>query len=322
MNSKVLELCMDVRNNKSSIEGVSATERKQELVEIFSELISNGGYERNRAEINAIMTENIDAVVNLKLQDAVSIFADIANVPHGTQKKYKVKNGKITAEYVALGSEIRRQKIYNKEVPSQTRAVGNAVYVEWDDILSGRAEAFTEMVDEMADAIIEYILADVQRSFLAAMNGAPSANKYSGAFSLAQLRGVSNTVAAYGKPVIVGTSVALSNITSDAGFQANMSDGMREAFNRDGFIGIWEGKALVQLPNSFTDENNVEWVLDNNLLFVVPVNADKPVKVTLEGVTNMLDNQDFNDGSITKKAIQKAGVNVLQVHNLGLVTIV
>lgn len=319
-NKKVLELCMDVRYGKSSVEGVTPVERKLELVEIFSELMKN--YDTNKTEINAIMTENIDAVVNLKLQDALSIFADISNVPHGTQKKYKVRNGKITAEYVALGSEIRRQKIYNKEVKSETRAVGNAVYVEWDDILSGRAEAFTEMIDEMADSILETILADVQASFTAAMAKAPSANKYSGAFSLAQLRAVSNTVGAYGKPVIVGTSVALSNITADSGFQANMSDGMKEAFNRDGFIGVWEGKALVQLPNAFTDENNIEWVLDNNLIFVVPVNADKPVKVTLEGVTNMLEDQSFKDGSITRKALQKAGVNVLQVHNLGMYTIV
>jgi len=317
---KVLELCSDVRKGVSSIEGVSINERKSELVEIFSELMKD--YEGNKKEINAIITENVDIVLESKLQDALEIFAEIAPVPHGTKKKFRVRSGKIKAEYVALGSEIRRQKIYKQEIPAQPRAIGSSVYVEWDDVLSGRAEAFTEIVDEMANAILDEILKDVQASFVAAMADAPTANKYSGAFSLAQLRSVANTVGAYGKPVIVGTSVALSNITSDSGFQALMSDSMKEAFNRDGFIGTWEGKALVQLPNTFVDESNTEWELDNNVIFVVPVGSDKPVKITKEGGTEMLEKQSFEDGSITKKAIQKAGVNVLQVHNLGMYTIV
>ena len=318
-NKQVLELCMDVRYGKSSVEGVTPAERKQELVEIFSELMKN--YEANKLEINAIITENVDFIVNNKVKEALEIFAEVSPVPHGTKKKYRVRNGRIKAEYVALGSEIRRQKIYNKEVTAEPRAIGSAVYVELDDVLSGRAEAFTEMVDEMADAVFAEILKDIQATLTGAMANAPLANKYTGAFNLAQVRSVANTVGAYGKPVIIGTSIALSNITSDAGFKSAMSDSMKDAFNRDGFIGVWEGKALIQLPNTFTDETNTQWELPNDKLYILPVEADKPVKVTLEGDSVMLENQDFKTGQITKKVLRKAGVNVLQVHNLGLITI-
>lgn len=317
--NKVLELCMDVRNNKSSVPGQTIEQRKQEMVELFSVLLKD--YDRNKVEINAIIKENVNEVLRVKVGNGLSVIADIAYVQHGEKKEYNVRNGRLKVEYVALGSEIRRQKIYKGKVPAQPRALGASVYAEFDDILAGRAEAFTDMIDEIADAINEEVMKEIQTTFVTAMSKAPTANKYSGAFNLAQLRSVANTVGAYGRPVIVGTSVALSNITGDSNFQAIMSDNMKDAFNRDGFIGTWEGKALVQLPNTFTDDTNTEWVLDNNLIYVLPVSADKPVKVTFEGTPELLEKQSFEDGSVEKKTLQKVGVNVLQVQNLGLITI-
>ncbi|MGM7720499.1 hypothetical protein [Metabacillus sp. Hm71] len=318
--NKVLELCMDVRNNTSSVEGQTPEQRKKEMVELFSVLLKD--YDRNKVEINAIIKENVNEALKVKVGDALSVIADVSYVGHGEKKEYNVRNGRLKVEYVALGSEIRRQKIYKQKITAQPKALGAAVYAEWDDVLAGRAESFTEMIDEIAEAINAEVMKTIQTTFVAGMGSAPAANKYSGAFSLAQVRNVANTVSAYGRPVIVGTSVALANITSDSGFKSAMSDAMKDAFNRDGFIGTWEGKALVQLPNTFTDEKNTTWVLDNNLIYVLPVNADKPVKVTFEGGAEMLEKQSYDDGSIEKKTLQKVGVNVLQVHNLGLVTIV
>lgn len=317
--NKVLELCMDVRYNRSSVADQTPEERKKELVELFSVLLKD--YDRNKVEINAIIKENVNEVLKVKVGDALSVIADVAYINHGEKKEYNVRNGRIKVEYVALGAEIRRQKIYKGKVPAQPRALGASVYAEWDDVLAGRAEAFTDMIDEIADAINEEVMKTIQDTFVVAMQQAPAANKYSGAFSLAQLRNVANTVSAYGRPVIVGTAIALSNITSDPGFKSAMSDSMKDAFNRDGYIGVWEGKALVQLPNTFTDDTNTEWVLNNNYIYVLPVGTDKPVKVTFEGGAELLEQQSFDDGSITKKTLQKVGVNVLQVQNLGLVTI-
>lgn len=315
----IMELCMDVRHNRSSVADQTAEQRKVELVELFSNLMSN--YERNKVEINEIIKENVNAVLKQRVGGALDVIAEIAYVPHGVKKEYNVRRGTIKTEYVALGSEIRRQKIYRSKVEAKPQAIGAAVYAEWDDILAGRAESFTDMIDEIAEKTLEQVLVSIQNTFVKAMTNAPAANKYTGAFALQQVRNVANTVSAYGKPVIVGTSVALSNITSDAGFKASMSENMKDEFNKNGFIGVWEGKALVQLPNTFTDETNTEWVLDNKNMFVIPVNADKPVKVTFEGGAEMLEQQSFDDGSITKKTLQKVGVNVLQVPNLGLITI-
>lgn len=317
--SKVLELCMDVRHNRSSVNGQSVEGRKKELVELFSALMQN--YDRNKVEINEIIEENVNEALKVKVGDALDVIAEVTHIGHGEKKEYNVRNGRLTVEYVALGTEIRRQKIYKGKLTAEPRAIGGSVYAEWDDVLAGRAEAFTDMIDELVEAIHAKVLSTIQDTFIAAMDSAPAANKYMGAFNLGQLRTVSNTVAAYGRPVIVGTGIALSNITQDEGFQANMSDSMRDQFNSDGFIGVWEGKALVQLPNTFADDNNEEWVLDNNQIYVMPVGNDKPVKVTLEGGAELLEQQSFEDGSITKKTIQKVGVNVLQVQNLGLVTI-
>lgn len=316
---KVLELCMDVRHNRSSESGQTVDQRKSELVELFSVLMKD--YDRNKTQINEIIKENVEAVLKVRVAGALDVIADISYVPHGTKKEYNVKRGNLKVEYVALGTEIRRQKIYKGKITAAPRALGASVYAEWDDILAGRADSFTDMINEIADKILEQVLVTIQDTFIAAMSAAPSANKYSGAFSLTQVRNVANTVSAYGRPVIIGTALALSNITSDAGFKSAMSDSMKDEFNRNGFIGVWEGRALIQLPNSFTDETNTTWTLNNSVLYVIPVNADKVVKVTFEGGSELLEKQDFEDGSVTKKTLQKVGVNVVQVPNLGLITI-
>ena len=82
--SKILELCMDVRNGKSSVEGVSLAERKKDLVEVFSKLLEN--YEGNKTEINAILTENsvydVDAIIILKAAITKEIIENDFNIAY------------------------------------------------------------------------------------------------------------------------------------------------------------------------------------------------------------------------------------------------
>lgn len=318
--NKVMELCMDVRFNRSSVEGQTVEQRKAELCDLFKELMTN--YDRNKYEINEIIKENVDAILPTMATNTLDVIAELGIVGHGEKKEYWVRNGKLRIDYVALGSEIRRQKIYKSKITANPEALGAACYVELDDILSGRADYFTMMIDEIANGIMEEIMVRIQNAFVAGMATAPALNKYTGVFSLAQLRSVCNTVSAYGNPVIIGTNVGLSNITSDNGFKAVMSDNMKDSFNKNGFIGSWEGRPLVTLANTFTNSLNTAWTLNNNYIYVVPVNQDRLVKVTFEGDITILEDQDFNTGQVTKKAIKKVGINVLQPHYLGLVTLV
>jgi hypothetical protein len=320
--NKVLELCMDVRYKKSSVEGQTPEQRRAELNQLFADLLAKG-YERSKIEINEIIKVNIDQLLPSRVEEALGVIAEIATVGHGQKKEYWVRNGKITAAYVALGAEIRRQKIYKRKIEVTPFALGGSVYIEYDDLLSGRAaEYFTNIVDEIVDAIMEEIMGSIETTFVAAMATAPALNQYAGLFNLTQLRSVCNTIAAYGNPVIIGTNIALANITSDNNFRAIMSDNMKDILNRNGFIGTWEGKALVNLPNSFTDTTNTTWQLSNNYLYVVPVGQDKVIKITFEGDSIIpADHQDFDTLQITKKVIKKTGINILQAHNIGLITI-
>jgi len=317
---KILELCMDVRYNRSSVEDQTVTQRKEELCALIGELMKN--YDKNKYEINELIKENVNEVLKVKVNGALDIIADIAYISHGATKKWNIRNGKITISYEALGSEILRQKIYKSSITANPKAVGAAIYVEWDDLLSGRiAESFAEMVDEIADAILEEVMVQIQTAFVTAIASAPSVNKYAGVFALAQLRGVCQTVAAYGAPVIIGTATALANITSDDGFKAVMSDNLKDELNQTGYIGKWEGRPLVILPNNFTTDKNTAWTLSNDYIYIIPVNTDKPVKVCFEGGAEILERQSYETGQIEKKTLQKFSVNVLQYHNLGLVTI-
>lgn len=316
---KIVELCTDVRYNRSSVEGQTPEQRKAELCELFRELMKS--YDKNKYEINEIIKVNVDKILPNMVNGALDVISEFSTVGHGQKKEYWVTNGKLTVGYAALGSETRRQKIYKSKIDVYPEAIDAAIYAEWDDILAGRAEYFTTMIDGFASALLEEIMIRIQNAFVAAMASAPSANKYSGVFSLAQIRGVCNTVSAYGSPNIVGTAVGLSNIAADTGFRAVMSEEMKNELNRNGYIGKWESHPLVRLPNTFTNELNTTWTLNNNYIYVLPQAQDKLVKVTFEGGSTVKDFEDKKTWQVEKKIMQKVGVNVLQPHYLGLVTL-
>ena len=71
--------------------------------------------------------------------------------------------------------------------------------------------------------------------------------------------------------------------------QATVSAADVEAQRSTGFIGQFYGTPIVVLPNSYTDETNTAWQLDNKYAYVMPTGGEKVVKVVLEGTTVIND---------------------------------
>ena len=58
-----------------------------------------------------------------------------------------------------------------------------------------------------------------------------------------------------------------------------------DAIHNQGYINIFRGTPIVQIPQSFVDENNVETWIDPQLAYVLPTGNEKVVKVVFEGQT-------------------------------------
>ena len=62
-----------------------------------------------------------------------------------------------------------------------------------------------------------------------------------------------------------------------------------DAIHNQGYINIFRGTPIVQIPQSFVDENNVETWIDPQLAYVLPTGGARVVKVVFEGNTQMWD---------------------------------
>jgi hypothetical protein len=122
-----------------------------------------------------------------------------------------------------------------------------------------------------------------------------------------------NIVKAYGSPVIIGTSQAVSAIPmNNANSQADMDD-----LRNKGFIGIYHGTPVVEIENSFEDKENTIPTLNDNFLFIIPSGQEKIIKVATEGGLHTRSVQE-QDWSMSFETYQKVGVSVFEVNNIGI----
>jgi hypothetical protein len=166
----------------------------------------------------------------------------------------------------------------------------------------------------VVDAIMESILRKVYATLISLGSKVPEANKGTSAgFDKAQFDNILNTIKAYGTPVIIGTPKAVASIPLDT----NASEADKLDIRNRGYIGVYKGTTVLELPNSFEDETNTEVVFDESFLFIIPAGAEKVVKVTMEGGFHVEDSRGA-DWSMNYEGYQKVGVGLLAVNNIGI----
>lgn len=316
IDKRILTCAVDTVLGKSSDEKFTPEQRADGMRAYLSELGKD--YRRNVILINEIIEETVDQILPIYIQDRLGVFAEVAQVGDGVTKKFHVNNGKITAAYTALGVEQPRQKLYKGSFTVDTAPIGGAVYVEYEDLVTGRAD-FADMIVKLSNAIMDQIYAGVQSSLVGAFGGTNNANRYAGsAFSQTEFDKLKGTVSSYGKPVVVGTGVGLSDISNGAGFDWNKTTELdRMDIRKLGHVAMYKGSDVLELPNSFTDETNTAKILDDGYIYMIPVGTDKPVKIVLEGATHIREKQE-RDWSQTKEYYRKAGVSCLSINNMAL----
>ena len=80
---------------------------------------------------------------------------------------------------------------------------------------------------------------------------------------------------------------------------------------------MFRGTPIIQMPQSFIDENNDKTAMNPQYAFVLPTGGEKVVKVVLEGPTEMWM-RDNRDQSMEINACKKMGAAILTYHNWGI----
>ena len=297
------------------------------LADNFRELAGSiNQFMKNRYDIYDIVIEAVDAVVPNKVIDAIGIFAEVQVIGQGQKAVFKQKVGKARAKkfltQVALSGVYETFRLDNKSFELETKAVGGACTLDFERMLDG-VEVMSDYVAVLTEALEESVYQEVYKALIAAFTvvGVPGANRVTASnFDSDKMMGLVSTVRAYGKSaVIFATPEFVSAMGPDV--IVPVSAGMPgvhpqdlDAIHNSGYINIFRGTPIVQMPQSFEDETNKVKVFNPQYAFVLPTGGEKVVKVALEGATQMYDFVN-RDQSMEIHTYRKMGVGILTYHN-------
>lgn len=292
---------------------------------------------KNRYDIYEIIIEAADEVVPQKVIDAVGIFAEVRQVGQGQKALFKTRLGRTRARkfltQVGLSGVYETFRLDNGSFEVGAYAIGGACTIDFERMLDG-AEDMAELVGLLTEAQTDAVYQQVQKALRAAFDkaGVPANNRATGAtFDGAEMMKLISTVRAYGSGAVIFAppefiaamgADAIVPITAygspaAAGIQGVYHPQDIDAIHNTGYINLFRGTPIIQIPQSWIDENNEETWIDPQLAYVLPTGGEKVVKVVLEGNTQMYDFVN-RDQSMEIHTYRKLGTAILTYHNWGI----
>ena len=283
---------------------------------------------KNRYDIYDIIIESIDEILPKNVIDALGAFAEVKVVGQGEKAMFKRSKGRARAKkfltQVGLSGVYETFRLDSETFEVGAHAVGGGATIDFERMLDG-AESLAEVVGIVTEGLENAVYVEVQKALNAALAVMPATNKASGSWDADEMVRLLTTVRAYGSPVIYACPEFVAAMGPDAivpvlmNSTTNVAQGIYspkdiEAIHDYGFINVFRGAPVVQLPQSFVDENNTETYVNPRLAYIFPAGQEKVVKVVLEGATQIRDHEN-KDNSMEVYAWKKMGCAILTHHN-------
>lgn len=301
------------------------------LCEEMNKLASSvNEFMRNRYDIYDIIIKTADEIVPNKVIDAVGIFAEVQTVGQGDKAIFKKGIGKNRAKkfltQVGLSGVYETFRLDNESFTVPVTAVGGAATIDFERFLDG-AENMSDLMDIITTGLTDAVFIQVQKALKAAVSATarPAANLVSkNTFVAEDMMKLINVVRAYGSgavifapPEFVAAMGADAIVPVGTSYQGVYSPKDIDAIHDTGYINIFRGTPIVQIPQSFIDETNEKTWIDPQLAYVLPAGKEKVVKVVLEGETQIHDFTN-RDNSMEIHTYKKMGCAILTHYNWGI----
>lgn len=292
---------------------------------------SINNFMKNRYDIYEIIIETADEIVPNKVIDAVGIFAEVKTVGQGQKAVFK-KSGlgrnraKQFLTQVGLSGVYETFRLDASSFEVSGHARGGAVTIDFERMLDG-VESMSDVMEVITEGLVDSVYALVQQTLRAAINaqGRPDANKaVSAGFDPTEMVKLINVVKSYGSsavifapPEFVGAMGADAIVPVGTNYQGVYHPQDIDAIHNQGYINIFRGTPIVQIPQSFIDESNTTTWIDPQIAYVLPTGKSRVVKVVLEGQTQINDFKN-RDNSMEIHVYKKMGCAILAHHNWGI----
>lgn len=285
-------------------------------------------FRRNQYDIFEIIIETADEIVPKKVIDYVGIFAEVKTVGNGQKAMFKRKLGKNRAKkfltQVGLSGIYETFRLDTETFTVEAHAVGGAGTIDFDRMLDG-SENMSDIMDIITEGLTDSVFYEIQKALIAAYKaaGVPAANcKEGNNFVPKDMQDLVNVVRSYGTSAVIFACPEFvaamgPDQIGDPSYKAVYSPKDIEDIANTGYIKMFRGTPIIQMPQSFIDENNDKTAMNPQYAFVLPAGGEKVVKVVLEGPTQMWM-RDNRDQSMEINAYKKMGAAILTYHNWGI----
>ena len=284
---------------------------------------------KNRHDIYEIIIAAADEVVPNKVIDAIGIFAEVQTVAQGQKAVFKrgvigKNRAKKFLTQVGLSGVYETFRLDTDTFELGGKAVGGAVTMDFERWLDG-AENLADLMEVITEGLTDAIFGEVQKALIAAAEDPtrPDANKViTSNFDGDAMFKLMTTVKAYGGSVVIFAPPEFigemgPDVPVGTNYQGVYHPQDIDAIHNTGYVNIFRGAPIVEIPQSFVDESNTTTWINPQYAYVLPAGKEKVVKVVLEGATQMYDFTN-RDQSIEINVYKKMGAAILTHHNWGV----
>lgn len=279
----------------------------------------------HKAEIFAIIEEVVQEILPRAITDIVGGFVEVKNFARDAEPIFEIRGiGKQRARLGiiegARGGIYKARRLDGKNFALTTKTWTVKVFITLEDILLGNY-SLAELMANIRDGFVEKIYVAAVEALRTAKTLAPEANIDKGTGfvkeTVDRLISIANQ---YGDPIIMGFRPAISKIENGVGWPTYPNHSAQDAddIRNRGFVTMYKGVPVVELPNYVTDATNTKWVFKPGDMFILPATA-KPVKVAMKGDLVIVEDP-HPSGSVEQNAHRMMGVGLALVNNVCVYT--
>ena len=334
MNKELKQVLVAALNGVAASANFSAEETDKAAVnallkEIGIDENSTGREIRAKEDLAfALIEEAVDEILPKKLEGVLQEFAEVRQFARDAEVLFNIEKigknrAKLTISKGARGGIYRAAKLDRKYFSVDTTIQTVAVSVTLEEIILGTL-SLAELYSNILEGFEEIVYKEVFNALASAKpvagydrigHDAPTTVKASLGSAIDK---VMPYVKQYGIPTIFGSYQALANLSNPASeWHPEMNDSAER--RQYGFVQLYKGAKVVELPNYLVDNKNEKWFYDPKFVFVLPSGA-KPVKVALKGDLTLIRNNTAV-GSEKWEAHKLIGVGVAMANNFAVIEV-
>ena len=293
----------------------SYNELQETLRNEFKELAGTYAlYRENKNTVFSLIEQTIDDVLPGRVLEQYSQFAEIKTFAQGdkpifTQKitNASKRRAKTFIGKVGLAGLYEVFKLDGTSYEVATNAIGGAAQIGFEEWLDGRVD-FADVLDIVMEGLDECIYVEIEKQLEGAIGSIQAANYATEtSFVEATMDDLLSKADAYGKSSIYCTFEFAATMVPATGWVSNE---MKNQKWNNGYLANYKGHNVIVLPQSYEDETNTTKVINPANAYIIPVGAEKPVKIAFEGGT-IVDEYTNYDRSREVQIYKKVGVRAI-----------